>query len=398
MKKVFCIAYGGGHINIIKHVYFELQSRPKIEANILALTMADNILTKENIPHSTIGDYLDIFDYKNKIVEYGYNCIRNQDIAKEIRYIDSVVYHGIGYYDLENSVGKEEAQKLYALNGRKAFLPVNSMKEIIKKEKPDVLLITNSPRMETAAGIAANELNIPVVRVNDLPYMNKTPLYKAKVCVMNEWAKNDIINRKLLDEEDIFVTGQPVFEDDMKLLSEKIKEYEVSIKNRYEKVILYLGQGYTREADRIINILREVATNNPKWLVICRPHPNDSYDYITKYGITNNLIFSKEGELKYLLKISDVAITINSTSGLQSVLLGTPLIQMDILEDSKDDFYIPGASVLVEDTLELTDAINKLIDEKSYNSSIMLDNMKIYGNKANAAANIADVVMNQIEL
>lgn len=395
MKKVFCVSYGGGHINIIKQIYYELQNRKNICTNILALTMADSILNRDNIPHTTISEYLDIFDYKDSILKYGYECVENEDIAKDIKYVDSIVYHGIGYCDLVKEVGEERAKVLFAENGRKVFMPVRSMRTILKKENPDVLLITNSPRMETAAGIAANELNIPVVRVNDLPYMDKKPAYRAKVCVMNEWAKKDIIDKNLVESEDIIITGQPVFEDDLKLVTKEIEKYEVSIKKNYDNVILYLGQGYIKEAIGIVDTLVNIAKENQNWLIIVRPHPNDFHDYEADYGRMDNCIFTKEGDLKYMLKISDVAVTITSTSGLQAVLLGTPLIQMQVLENGY--FDIPGAIASVDSTIGLKETILKVIDNKANNCNSMLDAIKKYGNKPNASANIVDVIINQFE-
>ena len=109
----------------------------------------------------------------------------------------------------------------------------------------------------------------------------------------------------------------------------------------------------------------------------------------------DNCIFTKEGDLKYMLKISDVAVTITSTSGLQAVLLGTPLIQMQVLENGY--FDIPGAIASVDSTIGLKEMILKVIDNKANNCNSMLDAIKKYGNKPNASANIVDVIINQFE-
>lgn len=400
MKKVFCVSYAGGHINIIKRVYKELKLHKDVDVTILALTLADAILKNEGIPHKTIKDYLSIMPDCDAIIRYGKYCTQGQKPAEGIDEQDSIVYHGIGFYDLVQTKGLKEAESEFEQKGRKAFLPVDAMKKILEEEKPSVLVITNSPRMETAAGMVATSLNIPVVRINDLPLMSEKSPYKAKICVMNEWAKEDIIKRQLADESDIVVTGQPVFEEDLNIDSEKAERYKKTVRADFEKVALFLGQGQgslkmKRENKEVIDALYEFAKQNKEYLIINRPHPNDFYDYEGDYSRLDNFLTEKRGEFKYMLNSTDVAITATSTGGAQAVLLGIPLIQTNLTGEFSEKTYMDDISAKADDKWQMLKYIKLLSDRNSDFYKETKKRMNVFSNKENATANVVKVVLEE---
>ncbi len=401
MKKVFCVGYAGGHINIIKNVYKELKIHRDVDVTILALTLADAILQKENIPHKTVKDYLQVLPYRDDIIKYGKYCTQGQSLAEGIDELDSIAYHGIGFYDLVQAKGIKEAKKEFEQKGRKAFLPVGAMKKILEEENPSVLLITNSPRMETAAGIAATSLNIPVVRINDLPLMHEKAPYRAKICVMNDWAKNDIIKRQLADETDIVVTGQPVFEGDLKVDNKKVEQYKKGIRgNNFKKVILFLGQGQgsnklRRENKEALDGLYEFAKQNKSYLVINRPHPNDFCDYKKEYSDLDNFLTKKNGELKYMLRVIDVALTVTSTAGMQAILCGVPLIQTNLTGDFSKKTYLDDISVRANNKEEMIEDIKLLSDKDTDFYKETEKKMQRFSNKKDAAKNVVKVILKE---
>ena len=59
-KKVFIATYGGGHVNIIKCILPELVKQKNIDLEIMALTIADKVLSRENVEHKTISYYANL--------------------------------------------------------------------------------------------------------------------------------------------------------------------------------------------------------------------------------------------------------------------------------------------------------------------------------------------------
>lgn len=392
-KKVFCVTYGAGHANIIKEIYNSLD-RTEYEVVILALTLADVFFNKLEIEHKTISEYLMLFG--EQAVNAGKDILKKEDYNELIKEKDTEVYHGISFLELAEDYGRDNALQKYKKDGRKCFLPIKKMKKIIEYEDPDVVVVTNSPRMERAAAIAANELGIPVVRVNDLPYMSEKMEYRAKLCVMNDWAKTDIISKNLANEEDIFVTGQPVFEKDLEIDYILFDKYKKAIRQRDKNVILYLGQPFSPESEIAIKALYGIASEMKDTLMIFRPHPNDFEDY-TEYSDLNNFIISKQGELKYLIKSSDLVVTHYSTGGLQAALLERPLVCLDINNNNPIDYAALGIAYNVYDINELKDAISMCLDQESDLYMKLQNGRKNFRNKENAAKSICEVIISAIK-
>ena len=114
------------------------------------------------------------------------------------------------------------------------------MKEILEYENPDAVIITSGVRTERAVGIAANELKIPVIRIVDLHEFERSGC-ECYTCVMNEYAKKYAISILNENPEHVYVTGQPVFEDNYRLdaqINLKIRS-ELQL-DKYDKLIVYL--------------------------------------------------------------------------------------------------------------------------------------------------------------
>ena len=126
-KKIFMVTYGGVHVNVMKYVYRKMKERNMVEPYMLALTVAPNVLSKENIPFHTISEYTKLFEDQAEIIRTGKELAKIEHNEKMgIRYEDSVAYMGLGYVDLCREYGEEKANELYKQAGRKAFLPVHS--------------------------------------------------------------------------------------------------------------------------------------------------------------------------------------------------------------------------------------------------------------------------------
>lgn len=387
-KKVLCVTYGGGHANIIKSIFSEMKQRG-LEVVVLALTKAPEIFNLASIEHIRVSEALEYVKDKEIIEQCGEIIAKGvHDNNSGIMYEDTVAYYGIGYYELTKKYGEEEARKLFDLQGRKAFLPIEIAGEIIDGIVPDAVIVTTSPRMEMAFGIAASARQIPVVRVCDLPIIDK-PVFKCVSCIMNDWAKEYCINQQKMSEDEIVVTGQPVFEENQKIDDAVLFKYKNAVKN-YSNVVLYLGQSGIADTEITVRKLYDYAKNNPNDLVIIRPHPNDNINF--EFNDLDNIIITKLGELKYIIKVSDVAITHYSTSGIEAALMGVPLITVMVKTDKIFRLAEYGIAHEINNIEDLEIAIKQCLTKDSSINLKLRDGIKNFCNKKNATQNIVDVI------
>ncbi len=390
--KILFVTYGGGHAAIVKSLYPTLNKLEKVKINILALTSSTLLLKKAGIPYNTIVNYLHLFPYRDEIMKYGEILAETGfNVNSGLEYNDIETYLGISFYDLLQSVDNlEKALTMYRINGRNVFCPIRTMKRILEYESPDVLIVTCGQRMEKAAALAANDLGIRVVRIEDVPGDTKNVSYECSLCVMNEHFKQIAIkNNPKLSQENIIATGHPVLESNTELdwgvlryLSEKLRA------NQFTNVIAFMTQNGENQKE-IYHKLYELAQEMKTTLFIIKLHPNQENYFDTNCRPLNNLIIDKECEVKYYINLSDLVITTFSTTGLEAAMMDKPLIVINL----KNKIYNPdyckeGIAVKVSLLDELDSTICKLLDKNSITYSFLKEGRKKISNLSDARENI----------
>lgn len=394
MKKILYVSYGAGHANISSLIYKKMAERTDIVQQVLALTVAWKSFEKSDIPYKKLNDYKDSIVDWNNIVEIGKNIIEkvqlnNSDFSKE----DAIIYFGIGYYCLVHDYGEEQAKKMFDSYGRTCFCPVFIMKQILKIEKPDTIVITCGVRTERAAGIAANELGIPVVRVADLPEYEETGCICTE-CVMNEYAKRFAEETLHVNSKNIVITGQPVFEDNLKIDSAEIERTRKELKlDKYSKMIIYLEEPGLPELAAVENYLIDLAKKTKDRLYVVKIHPNQNMPFYN--DLPENIIFLKGYPLKNLLYNCDLAITKDSTAGMEAVLLDKPLINLTISPNGMD-YSVYGISMKIDDLNHLSEAIDKSFDENDPSFKELKEGRYRFKNKDSSLDNIEKVILERI--
>lgn len=398
MKKVFFVTYGGGHVQIAIPVIKELVKN-KIDVKVLALTTSVFPLKENKISYKGIKDYLSILKDKEKIISIGKNYINQHYNAESALEKEEILaYLGINIYDLKLQTGSlETAQYIFEEQGRKAFYPYYSMKKIIEYEKPDVIFLTCGKRMEKAAGKIGDELGIQVVRVIDLLGRDDVIPYHAKVMVMNEMVKENILkNNEHLKTDDVFVTGQPNLEiivDDEDLNKFK-KKYNV---DNYYKVVSMFSQPEIKQREQVYKALIEYAQGNPKNLVFYKLHPSeDLSEYISdKDLLPSNFKIGKDMNLNSVLECSDITLTFFSTVGLQAISIGKPLVTINLTSQKYGlDYSALNYSIEVNNLRNLENTITQLLNDESELSNKLKTGKKDLVIPKNSAINISKVILN----
>lgn len=347
MKKILFVTYGGGHVNIIDLVAGGLLNVSGIEFNILALTGAYGKIVNR-YPHGTvkcISDYLHIFSEEMDEINYYGNMYfeENYNPAAGISKHETIAYIGLSFRDLVASVGKEEAERLYAYNKRQAFLPVDTMMRILAASDYDGVVATTSPRFEQAALIAGNRLNLKTVEILDL-FGDIYPLPEAKhIITMNSKISDSLRSKGLIDRM-YYELGQPSIEKTVNeingLDAAEIKK-SIGIEDG-ENVLLLATQRLVEVQedlsrgrvidnravyDRIFMILDRLHKEyNVK--ILLRKHPNENkefYDvYLQRYPhilYVNNLLDSAQS-----IVVCDSMLTHYSTIGVEAIACGKDVL------------------------------------------------------------------------
>lgn len=323
---ILFVCYGGAHVKACLPIIKKLQAESSYHIRVLGLTSASQILQQHDIPHIT---FIDLLPFSaSKALAYG------AELAKDLPHHTlslehSTAYLGISFYDLIQEIGEEAAFKKYKQQGRYAFCPVSTFVKFLQHSKPSLVIATNSPRSEKAAIIAAGKCNIPSLCLVNLLAKQEiewigVPGYANKICVLNDYVKNDFIQAGR-NPEDVIVTGNTLFDTEIK-----------TIKKRKEPTILYASQPepkkhpltheesiYPNLVEIIRSELRKLASKHP-WHFIFKPHPSEkNIIQLPAHNIETPL---PNDPIEPFLAEADIVIACTSSVGFLAYYAGKKLL------------------------------------------------------------------------
>lgn len=210
-RRVLLVAYGSGHVRMLIPVARALQDQG-VAVQVLGLTTAAAVVRDAGLPLLQFKDFVQPGD--EAALAYGERLLQQMGPVADAD--ETRAYLGLSYADLVAERGEREAAEQYAQLGRQAFLPLNTLLRILQRVQPDAVVVTNSPRAERAAAVAARQLGIPCLCLVDLFAIDEVrwigqPGYADRVCVLNS-AVRDFLVAAGRRPADIVVTGNPAFD------------------------------------------------------------------------------------------------------------------------------------------------------------------------------------------
>ncbi|MHA7000945.1 glycosyltransferase family protein [Aeromonas schubertii] len=382
MKKIFFIAYGGGHIKMLLPIIKRLKSLDIYDIIVFGLTTAGSVLDDEGISYVSFKDFVHFEGYEYWS-EYGHTLVGPYQESKLVSYDEAIAYHGINFLDMIYLYGIDEAKKKYSDMGRQSFIPTRFFKILFSYLKPDLVVSTNSPRSERAAIEAAGVMGIDSLCLVDMFALQEVkwigkPNYASKICVLNDSVKAMFIKNGRNDH-DIIVTGNPAFDGlfSKQLMSKRNDVRKALGVSGSECLILYASQpeplkhpfneleGDPSLPRHIESQLRKIVNNHNNAHLVIRYHPSENVDFIKEKNVS---LSKKSDDLHELLYAVDLIVVTASTVGLEASLIGKPVISVDcsIFRDDAP-FSSMGISTGVNNTSELINRIDDFI--KSFRCS-----------------------------
>lgn len=214
MKALF-VSYGGGHVEMCLPVMRALrQLVPGCDARLLALTTAAGVARRSG--EQPLG-FLDFCQGAAGARALGYGeellgAQQHPDVSRE----ESLAYLGLNFLEWVETVGEEGARRRWRELGRQGFRPVRLFQQILREERPDVLVATNAPRSEQAAIEAAVALGIPTLSMVDLfalpgdPYRDRQ-VHADRIAVLSDATLRNLVEAGV-DAQRVVVTGNPAFD------------------------------------------------------------------------------------------------------------------------------------------------------------------------------------------
>lgn len=383
MKNILIVTYGGGHVRALIPIIKLLKKESNYNLYIIGLSLAKKELIDNNI------ECMDLYNYikEHKAIEYGKLLAKeNHNSELEIDYKDTIAYYGIGMYDLAKEYGEKKAYEIFKDKGRKAFLPVIYFEKLMKELNIELLLTTSSPRFEEAALIAASNLSINSIRVEQLFAQGNTPILEnVRYCVLNTFVKK-ILVEKGIKNDNIEITGQPAFDN----LSVN-KDIACKLKSQLstnKKNILWISPG-NKDSRDILKTLINIEKKRNDINLIIKLHPNESgNEKIELLKDSNSKALIMKDNLYELIYISDIVIVEVSAVGLQTILLDKNLITINFTgKEDKVPYAKSGAAIGVYNISNLESAIESALYDDITNKELKIAREK-YEKNGDSAKNI----------
>lgn len=401
MKKVLFVTYGGGHVNIVIPIAKEIEKHDDIEYSIVAFTTAIPVLEVSGLKFKTLIDYLPFFKDSKKIIDIGYSLAsqyHNPDVGFSIE--ETSAYLGCSMYDLIKKIGKEKALEKFNKDGRKAFCPTSIMKQILKIEKPDIVVTTVPYRMEKAAVLEAKELGIKTVFIHDFNFIESDDLFKIVDihCVMNKIVKNQLMNFGIVENK-IFVTGQPAFDY---LIDPVIKRQDDEIYREFnlssnKKIIVWIADNSKVLTKTYFDEIAKIIKKFKEYQFIIKMHPGEEniekFENLSKNDNKNTFLIHRCNN-KELIHIGDLFLVGVSTMGLEISRAGKNMICLNydnLWENlfkenaNKYRYDILNLGLLVKENDELSNVISNMLKNDKIRNHFDDKRTEIFPNKHRAS-------------
>jgi hypothetical protein len=375
MTSILLVSYGGGHVAMLVPIAQKLISLGH-SVTFLALTTARVVTDRFGIPAIGFSDLPEAVEAE--ALRWGLELARDLPTGSPVSQEETIAYLGASFRDLVAEFGLLEAKQRYAEAGRHAFLPVATMRRMMARINPDLVIATNSPRAERAAIEAAFQLGIPSICIVDLFALQEVQWigkkgFATRLCVLNESVRKMFLAHGRRAEE-VLVTGNPAFD---KLNSLETIEAGAKLRmargwNDGKKVVLWASQieserhpfndltGDPSLPRRVEAKLRAIVAADESLRLIVRYHPSE---HVVFEG-GDRVQFSPLSEpIADLLHAVDVVVVTASTVGLEAALIGKPVVSVDCSIFTPDNQYADlGVSRGVKDLQDLSKALDEALN------------------------------------
>ena len=376
MARALFVCYGGGHAKMLIPVVQQLTTEGGWEPTVLALTLAGPQVRAAGITAYGYRDLLRPDD--DTAIAHGKRLLADShDPRSGIAVEESIAYLGLSYQDLVDRLGADAAAERYRKFGRHAFEQFGPLGRAIDRFHPDVIVTTNSPKSERAALVVGAERGIATIGIEDTLGLRQKifpdfvrPFLADRICSPSTIAAENLVSSWGVPPDRIRLTGNPAF-DRLASVAQRKRERRP---DGAQRTVVFFTQAYTR-ADALRTVA-DAALRDPRVRFVIRRHPNYRGGEADKIlGLLGSRVtLGDDLDLDTLLVDADCVVAVSSTSILEAILVGTPVVQLgpatgitdETLEHVDDlPLYRNGATILASGRADLSAAIARALDPEA---------------------------------
>ncbi len=358
------ILFAGFDIKDIERIMPLIELTRKRNKKFIVLTNYKNskqFLEERNIPYIFFGDYLNKKD--RKII----NKKRKELIKKwkEVKNRGKLFYQGVNIW----KAIEPELEYRFFTRAPWTMHYILSSKKLLK----NINLIVNegdlSPRCRSLVEVG-KRMKIPSLCIQEGATIIKDsprgffPLISNKIAAWGQSSK-EYLKGLRINKKRIEITGCSKFDPYLKQKHPEKKEKLIILATEPSE------RGYFMDKERveIIKTVAEVMKEFPEYKLLIKQHPReetDAYKILRDLKIeTKNIRIMKEEPIEDLIRASEMLININSTVAIETILIGKPLINIDIFNCRPEIsmFTKFNTSILVKNGEQLRKAIKKILSK-----------------------------------
>lgn len=342
-RTVLFVTYGNGHVAKVAPVVRALREHG-IRCCVMALTLGYRQAQQLGLEPLGYNNFLHLVDGARSQA-YGRDLLQD-NCHPDVDEAESVAYLGINYLEWVDRYGEEGARQRYLDGGRRAFMPLNFMMQVVNEISPALIVSTASPRSEQAAIEAGVVLGIPTMTMMDLfalPHDNfcRNTVFADRITLLSEFSRQNLLQAGV-DGARLVVTGCPAYD--------KLFESEPIEAGRQWKATMgweglhtvmwagnleeaapnvppeYLGAGL---GSLVEERLREWVAADPRVALVVRYHPNQ-YHLFPRQSPQDRVYLSNPAidPLHPQLHACDSIVTQTSTVGFEGAMIGKRLLAL----------------------------------------------------------------------
>lgn len=366
MAHFLVASYGGGHAQMLIPVVRALRQSEHV-CTVLGLTTGKSLFEQAGIACVGLADCVSSAPWWSDAECWGLKALAQSQQSAAVSREDTIAYYGSGLSDLVVELGEAKAWQAFLKLDRKSFRPMRTARYLLESIAPDVLVCTNSPRMERALIEQARALNIPTLVLVDafarieMDWLSQ-PGYGSIVAVFHDSVRRELLARGRTPNE-VIVTGNPGFGD-----LARVRQARGTRPNREMPHVLYLAQaealisGSSVDPDQLtLDVMASLQAGmaNGQWTAEVRFHPNQGDRVRNACGVL--LDRSHLNSLHEALMEADVVISASSSAAIQAMLVGIPLVEIGwSIRSGLTPFHQLGETRIASSIETLADCIRAL--------------------------------------
>lgn len=372
-KKILIIPFIQTMTPVIVPVIRELE---KNENNQLLVLRYDLLrdrmkrdLEREGIQYNTFEGYCTRevktrINRRVKFIKNRWNTLKN-----DVDFKKSITYLNIPIWDLVEDLF------LFYFSTRVRFIEImryiETMRHILDLEQPDIIVtLDDLSEVGNPTMMLGKSKEIPTLCIQHGAFREEDsfifgPSLADKIAVSGEYIKEFLIKRDVRPEQ-LVVTGFPKF--DTLFQGEKLLNKEEIYKklgiSPDKEIILFTTQPRKENEENAQAVFKAMKEFPDKHLVVkLHPRESDKTLYLRiakKIGLANFTIV-RDFNLYDLLSICELNVTGVSTTGLEAMILGKPVISMN-LKRVMDRYMGSGVTINVHKADELASIIKGVLE------------------------------------